>query len=309
MLKSLELHVCLCVITCLHLTMTNRVVHAQNDIESTGPIELVKDGYAFTEGPAIDTEGTVYFSDIPASSIHRLSPDGNASVFTADSGHNNGLIFTSDGRLLGCRMDGAVAEYDLSSGKVAKVLADSFDGKRFNAPNDLIIDKDGGVYFTDPLYRAPEPLPQGVQAVYYIAKDSKVTRVTEAIAAPNGIALSPDGKRLYVIPSMQSQMLVYDVLSPGTVGKQTVFCTLKQPAGKSGTGGDGMAVDSEGNLYITTHIGVQIFSADGAAIGVLKPPQQPANVAFGGPDRKTLYITARTGLYKVKMPIAGLPPN
>jgi len=231
------------------------------------------------------------------------------AVLTADSKHNNGLIFTSDGRLLGCQMDGAVVEYDKTSGKVAKVLADSFEGKRFNAPNDLIIDKEDGIYFTDPLYRAPEPLPQGIQTVYYIANDGKVKRVTETIAAPNGIALSPDGKKLYVIPSMQAQMLVYDVLGPGSLGKQSVFCTVRQPADKSGTGGDGMAVDEKGNLYVTTHIGVQIFSPEGAAIGVLKIPQQPANVAFGGVDRKTLFVTARTGLYKALMPIAGLLPN
>jgi gluconolactonase len=282
---------------------------AQETIEPTGPVELVKDGFQFTEGPASDSSGTLYFSDIPATTIQRLSVDGKMEVFTTDSKFNNGLIFTADGRLLGCQMAGSVVEYDLSSGKVAKVFADVFEGKRFNAPNDLIIDKVGGIYFTDPLFRAPEPLPQGIQAVYYVDKELRVNRLTEALAAPNGIALSPAGDRLYVIPSMQAQMLVYKVIGPGKISGPEVLCTLRQPAGKTDTGGDGMAVDAEGNLYITTHIGVQIFSAAGAAIGIIETPQQPANVAFGGADRKTLYITARTGLYKVPMPIAGLAPN
>jgi len=310
MLASRNLHLQLFgLVACVWINSLDLVAFGQSDIEPLGPVELVKDGFEFTEGPAIDSDAVAYFSDIPAAAIHRLSVDGQMAVLTADSKHNNGLIFTSDGRLLGCQMDGAVVEYDKTSGKVAKVLADSFEGKRFNAPNDLIIDKEDGIYFTDPLYRAPEPLPQGIQTVYYIANDGKVKRVTETIAAPNGIALSPDGKKLYVIPSMQAQMLVYDVLGPGSLGKQSVFCTVRQPADKSGTGGDGMAVDEKGNLYVTTHIGVQIFSPEGAAIGVLKIPQQPANVAFGGVDRKTLFVTARTGLYKALMPIAGLLPN
>jgi gluconolactonase len=282
---------------------------SQEIIKPTGPVELVQDGFAFTEGPAADAKGVVYFSDIPATTIHRISLDGEISVFTDDSKHTNGMIFTSDGRLIGCQMDGAIVQYDLRSGEVAKVLADSFEGKRFNAPNDLINDKVGGIYFTDPLYRAPEPLPQGIQTVYYIDDSGTVTRVTEGIAAPNGIALSPDASKLYVIPSMQAQMLVYDVLAPGKLSEPSVFCTVRQPVGQTSTGGDGMVVDETGNLYITTHIGIQIFSPAGAAIGLIETPQQPANVTFGGADRKSIFITARTGVYKAPMPIAGLPPN
>jgi gluconolactonase len=136
-----------------------------------------------------------------------------------------------------------------------------------------------------------------------------VTRITGHIAAPNGIGLSPDGKRLYVIPTQQAEMLVYEISGPGKIGEAKVFCTLRQPEGKSDTGGDGMAVDEQGNLYITSNLGVQIFSADGEYRGIVETPEQPANVTFGGPDRKTLYITARTGLYRTQMPIAGLKPN
>jgi len=129
------------------------------------------------------------------------------------------------------------------------------------------------------------------------------------LAAPNGVALSPDGSRLYIAPSQQAEMLVYDVDGPGTISNGRTFCRLAQPEGKDNTGGDGMAVDVDGNLYFTSNLGVQIFSPQGEALGMVKFPQQPANVTFGGAERKTMYVTARTGLYKVQMPIAGLKPN
>jgi gluconolactonase len=278
-------------------------------IQAIGEVETVHKGFAFTEGPAWDPqEKTLYFTDIPNATIHKLSADDKLSKYTEDSKHTNGLLIVADGRMLGCQMDGQVVAYDMKTGEV-KVLADSFEGKRFNAPNDLVIDKSGGIYFTDPLFRAPEPLPQGIQSVYYLNTDGEVSRVTEHIAAPNGIALSPDGKSLYVAPSKQAEMLVYDVDGPGKLSNGRTLCSVKQPAGKSDTGGDGMVVDVKGNLYFTTHLGVEIVSPSGKHLGLVTFPEQPANVTFAGPDRKTMYVTARNGLYRVKMPIAGLPPN
>ncbi len=130
--------------------------------------------------------------------------------------------------------------------------------------------------------------------------------MTEGIKAPNGIGLSPDQKQLYVIPSMQAKMLKFEVKSPGQLGEMETFCMLRQPTGETETGGDGMAVDIQGNLYITTHLGIQIFASNGVAIGLIEVPEQPANVTFGGKDRKTMYITARTSLYRIEIPIAGL---
>ena len=277
-------------------------------IEPTGEVEKVHGGFKFTEGPAWDPQGVLYFSDIPDQEILVLSENDALSTFTDQSNFANGLVVTADGRLLACEMGGQVTAYDTKT-KERTVLAGTFEGKRFNAPNDLVVDAEGGVYFTDPLFRAPEVLPQGVQAVYYVAKSGEVSRVTGGLPAPNGVGLSPDGKRLYVIPSHQSEMLVYDLDAPGKVSGQRVFCTLKQPNGRQDTGGDGMAVDVEGNIYITTHLGVQIFGADGQPRGLVSFPEQPANVTFGGADRKTMYVTARTGLYRVTMPIAGSPSN
>lgn len=275
-------------------------------IRQVGEVELVQDGFAFTEGPAWEPKSkTLYFSDIPNTAIHRLGPDGKITLFTDDSKHTNGILIPSDGRMLGCQMDGQVVRYDYATSQ-ATVLASQYDGKRFNAPNDLTVDSAGGIYFTDPLFRAPTPLPQSVQAVYYIAPSGDVTRVTEDLAAPNGIGMSPDRKRLYVCPSQQAEMLVYDVLGPGKLSEPQTFCSVEQPEGKSGTGADGITLDVKGNVYITTHLGIQIFSPSGNQIGVVTIPQQPANVCFGGEDWKTMFVTARTGLYRVQMPIPGL---
>lgn len=279
---------------------------AQDKIEPVGEVELVQDGFAFTEGPAWDPETeTLYFSDIPNKSIFKLTADGKISAFTTDSKHTNGILVTRDGRLLGCQMDGQVVEYDKGDAS-AKPLAATFAGRRFNAPNDLVMDESGGVFFTDPLFRAPTPLPQTVQSVYYVASDGKVTRATKDLPAPNGIGLSPDGSKLYVCPSKSEKMLAYDVRPGGNLSAPSTFCVVEQPEGKSGTGADGIVLDEKGNVYITTHIGVQIYSPEGKQLGVVRFPEQPANVTFGGKEWKTMYVTARKGLYRVEMPIAGL---
>lgn len=281
----------------------------EGGVQPVGKVEEVKTGFTFTEGPAWSQQGALFFTDIPNAKIHLLSEKSNAlRTFSSDSGHANGILVDASNRILVCQMDGRVVQYDANTAKY-KVLADKYKGKRFNAPNDLIVDKLGGIYFTDPLFRAPQPLPQGIQAVYYINPDGKVSRLTDDIAAPNGIGLSPGGKRLYVIPSRQAEILVYDVIGPGKIANGRTLCRLKQPQGKDNTGGDGMAVDVEGNLYITTNLGVEIISQSGKHLGLVAFPQQPANVTFGGADRKTMYVTARTGLYRVAMPIAGLKPN
>ncbi|NND97394.1 MAG: SMP-30/gluconolactonase/LRE family protein [Pirellulaceae bacterium] len=284
-------------------------VIGQDRIEPLGEVTKVAGGFGFTEGPAWDpSDGSLYFSDIPNETIYRIDKSGDLSKFTQSSRHTNGMLITASGRLLACQMDGQVVAYDTTTAEFT-VLADKYDGKRFNAPNDLVIDSSGGIYFTDPLFRAPTPLPQEIQAVYYISAAGDVSRVTDAIAAPNGIGLSPDGKRLYVCPSRQSEMLVYDVESAGKLSNGRTFCKVTQPEGKTDTGADGIVLDIQGNVYITTHMGVEIFSPRGTSVGLVKFPEQPANVTLGDADGKTMYVTARTGLYKVSMPIAGLKPN
>jgi len=289
------------------------VSSGDESIRALGPVEKLQGGFQFTEGPtpALACPGAavgLYFTDIPADQILHWQPGQKAVPWIEPAGHANGLLVEAGGQLVACQMDGQVVAYDLQT-KAFETLAASYQGKRFNAPNDLIIDSVGGVYFTDPLFRAPEPLPQGVQAVYYITADRQVIRVTGDLPAPNGIGLSPDGDQLYVIPSRSAEMMVYQVLAPGKLGPGKVFCRLRQKSDNGNSGGDGMVVDTRGNLYITADTGVQVFDRQGTYLTTIEFPEQPANVTFGGAERNELFVTARTGLYRVKVSATGLPPG
>ncbi|MBA4016097.1 MAG: gluconolactonase [Pirellula sp.] len=270
----------------------------------TGPVAKLHGGFQFTEGPAADRDGNVYFSDIPAEKIYKVDTTGKLTTFRENSNNVNGTMVNAAGELVGCEMQGQVTVMG-ADGQVVRTVAKEYEGKRFNAPNDLVIDSAGGVYFTDPHFRAPTPLPQGVTAVYYTAADGKVTRLVDDLKAPNGVILSPDENTLYVIPSGQAEMMAYPVVSPGKLGKGRVFCTLEQKEGQTGKGGDGLTVDVKGNLYITSALGLQIFDPSGKLLAIIAIPEQPANCTFGGADRKTLYVTARTSLYTVPMEVAG----
>ncbi|MFO0870345.1 MAG: SMP-30/gluconolactonase/LRE family protein [Pirellulales bacterium] len=163
-------------------------------IGPTGPIKKLHTSLQFTEGPAADRRGNLYFSDIPADRIYQLDSQGQLSVFLEPSHHTNGLMINAAGHLVACEMDGRIVEIDLATKKVTP-LAAQFAGQRFNAPNDLVLDQAGGVYFTDPRFRAPMPLPQGKEAFYYLSAAGQVTRLGDQLAAPNGIILSPDEER------------------------------------------------------------------------------------------------------------------
>ena len=273
-------------------------------IGPAGDIRKIASDLQFTEGPTDDGQGILYFSDIPANRIYKLDAHGEKSVFLEPSNHTNGLMLNAAGNIVACEMDGRVVEIDVKTKKV-RALSEKYDGKRYNAPNDLVIDRDGGVYFTDPRFRAPEPWPQEKEAWYYADAKGKVTRLGDNLPAPNGVILSPDEKTLYVIPSMQKQMMAYPVLGPGKVGEGKVFCELQQKDANGNGGGDGLAVDSKGNLYITSGLGIQVFSPEGKHLGNIAFPEQPANCTFGGKDGKTLYVTARTSVYAVEMEATG----
>ncbi|WP_298861402.1 SMP-30/gluconolactonase/LRE family protein [uncultured Gimesia sp.] len=275
----------------------------KNDIPGIGPVgkpvKLFTD-FKFTEGPAFDLKGNLYFTDIPDNKIYKVNSKGKLSVFLEPSNHCNGLMLDGEHGLLACEMDGRLVSINLKNKKVTP-LTSEYQGKRYNAPNDLVIDRSGGIYFTDPHFRSPEPLPQKVVAVYYRSVDGKVTRLADDLKAPNGVILSPDEKTLYVIPSMQKEMWAYPVTSPGKIGKGRVFCTLKQEPGykEPGRGGDGLTVDTKGNLYITTGLGLQVYSPEGKLLGIISVPEKPANVTFGGKDNASLFITARKSLYRI----------
>jgi gluconolactonase len=299
----------------LAATITAHVACAEDTAPSSipgigpaGPVVKLHTGFQFTEGPAGDRNGNVYFSDVAGNKTYKIDTAGQLSEFRDPSNHGNGLMVNAAGELVTCEMDGRLVAV-AADGKHARVLVDNYQGNRFNAPNDLAIDRQGGIYFSDPRFRAPEPLPQGVEAVYYLAPDGKLTRLVDDLKAPNGVGLSPDERMLYVIPSMQDAMMAYPIQSPGQLGPGRVFCRLQQGAGKKDGGGDGMALDAQGNLYITSALGLQVYDPAGKMLGIIAIPEQPANVKFGGPQNRTLFVTARKSVYTVPMAVAGPAPK
>ncbi|MEX2140933.1 MAG: SMP-30/gluconolactonase/LRE family protein [Pirellulales bacterium] len=302
---------CRCVITSIGLAVV--LLHPclargqEKTMEGIGPAGKIKriDGkFDFTEGPVWISD-SLYFTDIPNERLHRLDAAGKVHVFVEKSKHANGLFAHSRGEIYACQMDGRLAAYTVDGAK-ERVLVEKFGEHRFNAPNDLVIDAGGGVYFTDPAFSAPKPLPQGKTCVYYLAQSGQqASRLIEDLPNPNGVILSPDEKTLYVIPSGQAEMMAYPVESPGKLGQGRVLCKLEQAEGQRNGGGDGLTVDRRGNLYITSKLGLQVFTPEGKLLGIIQTPEQPANVTFGGKDLKTLYVTARTSLYKIPMHAAG----
>lgn len=274
------------------------------DLGPVGKITKLQTGFQFTEGPAVDREGNVYFCDIPQQRIHKIDTRGTVTLWRENTNYTNGLMVNAKGEIVACEMNGRVIAIS-PDGRELRVIASEYQGNRFNAPNDLVIDRQGGIYFTDPSFRAPQPMPQGKTCVYYIEPNGTVIRLIDNLPNPNGVILSPDEKTLYVIPSGQADMMAYPIISPGRLGEGRVFCTLQQPQGRQNTGGDGLTVDLKGNLYITSQLGLQVFNPAGKLLGIIKLPEQPANVCFGGPEMKTLYVTARTSIYTIPMQVKG----
>jgi gluconolactonase len=305
---GIYLVVLLCSIACSGLK--DGVAQVQK-FPGAGEVKKVHGGFVFTEGPAYDGKH-LYFTDIPNNRIMRTDLKGNLETFLEPSGKCNGLIIDGKGKLLACRMgnleepkiEPAVLAIDLTTKQVT-TMTERFEGARYNACNDLIIDKAGGIYFTDPRYNAPQPWPQKVEGVYYRSKSGKVQRLERELVAPNGIVLSPDESTLYVCPSMQKEVHAYTIQSPGVLTNKRVHFQIQQPPAKDSAGGDGMAIDVEGNLYLTTDLGIQVVSPVGKLLGIIELPEHPANCAFGGPGMNTLFATCRTGLYSIAMPIAG----
>ena len=273
--------------------------------------ELVADGLKFTEGPAWSPDGFLLFSDIPANRIYRWDPGRKPDVFRDPSNNSNGLAFDAKGRLLACE-HGARRVTRTERDGIVKTLADRFEGKRLNSPNDLALHSSGAIYFTDPPYGLAGRKPElGFQGVFRIAPDGKLALLAKDMERPNGIALSPDERRLYVDDSQKKIVRAFDVARDGSIANPRVLIDL----GAYGTRGvDGMKVDAKGNLYVTGTDGVYVVSPKGEFLAKITCPGQCTNCCFGGADRKTLFVTGRQrhgggSLYRVQVPIAGLPPR
>jgi len=261
--------------------------------------ELLQEGFKFTEGPVGTADGALYFSDIRANRTYLLELGGKISVVRAETNGGNGLALTKDGDLLAAEGDGKRISRLGRDGKITTVT-DGIEGKPLLAPNDLIVDARGGIYFTNP---GPRPVVPGrVVHVYYLPPGAKEPLIIDdKVARPNGLTLSTDGKTLIVDDTIGNTVFAYDVQADGTVANKRPFTELRDIPGGQESGADGLALDREGRIYITTVKGVQVFDRGGQYLGTIALARQPANVAFAGPDKRSLYITAREGLYRLRM--------
>lgn len=265
-------------------------------VESGATLTLLTSGLSFTEGPASDVAGNIYFSAIPSDTIYRWSLGSVLTAFRTNSDGANGLSFDTSGNLLACEGDNGRL-VSISPQTNVTVLAGTYGGRPFNEPNDLWVDPDGGVYFTDPVYFG-HSVTQGGEHVYYLKPDrSAVIRVVSDMVRPNGLVGTPDGAALYIADWGTSNVFRYAVSTNGALTSKTLFAQVKC---------DGMTIDSEGNLYFC-ETAVRIFDAGGTQAEQISIPERPTNLEFGGSDRKTLFITTDAGsLYSIRMRTQGV---
>ena len=263
-------------------------------------VEQIAEGFQFAEGPSWH-DGALLFSDILGDAIYRWSSDAGVQVFRKPSSVANGLMRDREGRLLVAEHASRRVSRTLADGTVVNV-ADRFEGRRLNSPNDLVVAENGTVYFTDPPYgigNEPGDLP--FMGVFRVTPDGALSVEWRGplSARPNGLVLSPGGRHLYVADSEAAHINRFDVKADGRLGPPTRFVSTAPVP-------DGMAIDEAGRLYVATSLGVEVFEDDGSKLGLIKTPQPVSNCTFGEADRRSLFITGRTAVYRVRLPTPGL---
>ena len=277
---------------------------AESSIAAPGAkLTKLADGFSFTEGPAADADGNIYFTDQPNDRIMLWDVDGKLSTFMKPSGRSNGLCFDAQGKLWSCADEkNAMWEIDVKTKKKIVVIKD-FEGKLLNGPNDVWLRPDGGLYFTDPYYprnywKRPGGKEIKIEGVYYLAPDRKqLVRVVDDLVQPNGIIGTPDGKTLYVADIRGNKTYAYDIQPDGSLKGKRLFCEL---------GSDGMTIDDAGNVYLTGH-GVTVFDRQGKQIEHIDVHERwTGNICFGGKDKDLLFITASKSIYGLKTKVHGV---
>jgi gluconolactonase len=275
---------------------------ADTDIIADGArLQLISNQFKFTEGPACDKDGNIYFTDQPNDKIWKYSTDGELTVFLDSAGRSNGMYFDKQGNLVTCA-DEQNEVWRIGRNKKIEVLVKDFEGKRLNGPNDLWIDDKGGIYLTDPYYQRPywtrtKPEIAG-EKVYYLPKGSRqLTVAINNLKKPNGIVGTPDNKSLYIADIGDNKTYRYSIEKDGSLSEGAVFCEQ---------GSDGMTIDNKGNVYLTGN-GVTVYNAEGKKIKHIPVPAKwTANVCFGGKDKNRLFITASESLFVLDMKVKGV---
>lgn len=274
----------------------------ENNIAAKGA-KVVKagGGYTFTEGPSVAPDGRVFFTDQPNDKIDVWNEKGNSiTTFMQPCERANGTYFNKNGELVACA-DLHNRLVAISMDKKMRTLAENFNGEPLNAPNDLWIAPNGGIYFTDPYYARDywekgRKEMQDKRGVYYLSPEGKVSRVIEDYKQPNGLIGTPNGKTLYVSDINDSKIWKYDINADGSLSNKTFFAP---------EGSDGMTIDNQGNVYLSNKF-VSVFDKTGKKIAAIEVPEMPSNVCFGGKKRNILFITARTSVYTLEMKVKGV---
>ena len=273
-------------------------------LETTTP-ERLATGFGFTEGPSWHPDGFYYFVDIRRSVLQRITPGTTPELVRSDTGEGNGTTFDLEGRLVMCE-GGNRRISRMDAGGRVEALVDRFEGQRFNRPNDVVCRSDGSLWFTDPGLRVPlaqRELPYA--GVYRIAPDGTTTLAADC-EYPNGLAFSPDERVLYVANTRWAQYIhALEIDGDGKLVRRRIFADMSSDE----TDGvpDGMKVDVEGRVFCTGPGGTWVFAPDGTKLGIIRTPEVPANLAFGGPDLRTLFFTARTSVYTMRVKVPGRP--
>lgn len=268
-------------------------------VKAGTPIEVIGESFAGTEGPVALPDGSLLFTENRAARVTRIALDGSVGEFQTNPAGPNGLALNAQGSVVATltAQPGVGVIYPAER---AAILIDKVDGKPLNRPNDLVVDRSGGVYFTDPggLRKPGQP---AVTAVYYLSPGNELRLLDSSVGLPNGIQLSPDEKTLYIADTTGEYVLAYDVTAKGILGKRRNFARLARPADASSTaaGADGLAVDADGRLYVATSVGVQVFDAAGAALGVIELPKKPQNLAFAGKNKHDLFVVGQGAVYRI----------
>lgn len=285
------------------LTMSLPIALKAQMIAENASFNKVSSGYEFTEGPYWHPDGYLLFSDIPANKIFKWKPGQEKSnVFLSPSGHSNGITATPEGDLLIAQHDGKISK--VVENKKLKVLADSYEGKRLNSPNDLTVASSGTIYFTDPPFGvSKENRELDFSGVYMLTPDGKPQLMYDGFSRPNGIVLNPEESKVYVNDTATGQIMVFDRTEKGRLVNGRKFASVGA-SDKSGAA-DGMIVDRKGNLYTTGPGGIYVFSSNGEQLQFIETPARATNLGWGGSDLKTVFVTTPAAVYSIRMANTG----